>query len=107
MRKGSAGVSDNLSLAWASMAGILLGVIFFGGLWWTVRAGLSTRRPELWFICSMLLRIGIVMTGFYFLLYLSGDSWKILLAGLLGFAITRVAATRLVLTKKSNPNLER
>lgn len=99
-------MGDNLSLAWASIGGILLGAIFFGGLWWTVRTGLSTRRPELWFVCSMLLRIGIVMTGFYFLLYLSGDSWKILLAALLGFTITRVAATRLVLTKKSKRNLE-
>jgi F1F0 ATPase subunit 2 len=24
---------------------VLLGVIFFGGLWWTVRKGLSSKRP--------------------------------------------------------------
>ena len=97
-------MSDNLSLAWAWIVGVLLGVIFFGGLWWTVRTGLSTRRPDLWFVCSMVLRISIVMTGFYFMLDLPGDSWKTLLAGLVGFIITRLAATRLVLAKKSNPN---
>jgi heme A synthase len=34
----------------------LLGVIFFGGLWWTVRKGLSSKRPALCFFGSLLLR---------------------------------------------------
>ncbi|ARO87906.1 ATPase F0F1 [Nitrosospira lacus] len=93
-----------LSLA----AGILLGVIFFGGLWWTVRSGISSRQPGLWFIGSMLLRISIVITGFYLLLGLPGASWKILLTGLLGFFIVRLIATRLVAAEKSNlDHLER
>ena len=32
-----------LSLALALAAGVLLGAIFFGGLWWTVRKGVSSR----------------------------------------------------------------
>ena len=31
------------------------------------------------------------MTGFYFLLGLPGDGWKMLVAGLLGFIIARLA----------------
>ena len=82
-------------------AGILLGAVFFCGLWWTVRNGVSSRRPGLWFIGSLLLRITIVMTGFFLLLGLPGESWKISLAGLLGFFIARVAATRFVAVGKS------
>jgi hypothetical protein len=48
------------------------------------------------------------MTGFYFLLGLPGESWQILLAGLLGFIITRLVATRLAGPDKSDlDHLER
>ena len=40
------------------LAGLVLGAIFFGGLWWTVRKGLSSQQPALWFLGSMLLRMG-------------------------------------------------
>ena len=43
----------------------------------------------------MLLRTGIVIIGFYLLLDLSGSSWVMLLAGLAGFGLVRIAATRL------------
>ncbi len=89
-------MSELWSPALAVVTGILLGAIFFGGLWWTVRHGISSSRAGLWFMGSMLLRIGIVMTGFYFLLGLPGDGWKTLFAGLLGFIIARLAATRLL-----------
>ena len=52
-----------LLLAWWREA---LGAIFFGGLWWTVRRGISSRRPALWFFGSLLLRMSIALAGFYF-----------------------------------------
>jgi len=52
-----------LTLAWT--AGILLGAIFFGGLWWTIRKGVTAKQPALWFLGSMLLRMGIALAGFY------------------------------------------
>src|SRR5687767_14004783 len=79
-----------LALLLALAAGMLLGAIFFGGLWWTVHTGMTARRPALWFICSMMLRIGIVTMGFYFLLSLSGNSWEILLGSLFGFILARL-----------------
>lgn len=85
-------MNEPLSLAFALVTGGLLGAIFFGGLWWTVRRGLASERAALWFLCSMLLRTCIVLLGFYFVL---GDDWKRLLAGLLGFIIARLVATRL------------
>lgn len=86
----------NPLLAWATGTGMVLGAIFFCGLWWTIRRGILSSRPGIWFTGSMLLRTGIVMGGFYFLLGLPADGWQILLAGLLGFIIARVVATRLL-----------
>ena len=83
---------DLLSLVFALIAGIMLGAIFFGGLWWTVRKGVSAKHPAFWFLGSMLLRTCIVVLGFYFIL---GDSWQRLLAGLLGFIVARIVVTRL------------
>jgi len=84
---------DPLSLVPALVAGILLGAIFFGGLWWTVRKAILSRQPALWFLGSMLLRTGMVLSGFYFV---SGGDWKRLLASLLGFIIARLVVTRLI-----------
>src|SRR5687768_7623732 len=88
--------SQAFALLLALAAGMLLGAVFFGGLWWTVRIGMTARQPALWFICSMTLRTGIVTMGFYFLLSLSGNSWKILLGSLFGFILARLFATRLL-----------
>ena len=81
-----------LCLALALAAGLLLGAIFFGGLWWTVRKGVSSTRPALWFLGSMLLRMGIVLAGFYFV---GRRDWQRLVACLLGFIIARFIVMRL------------
>lgn len=79
-------------LALALVAGVFLGAVFFGGLWWTVRRGVSSRQPALWFFGSLLLRTGLALGGFY--LVSGGDGQRLLLC-LLGFVIARLAATRL------------
>lgn len=81
------------SLTFSAMAGGLLGGCFFGGMWWTISRGLSSPRAALWFMVSMLLRTGIVVLGFYFIL---GGDWERLLAGLLGFSLARLIVTRLM-----------
>lgn len=85
-------MSEAILLALALLAGMLLGAIFFGGLWWTVRKGLASTRPAQWFIASLLLRIAITLCGFYFV---AGADWRRLAACLLGFIIARAVATRL------------
>ncbi len=82
---------ETSSLILASLAGILLGAVFFGGLWWTVRKGLSSQQAALWFSGSLLLRTGIALAGFYFV---SHGEWPKLLACLLGFLLARVSVTR-------------
>ncbi len=81
-----------VSFILALIAGILLGGFFFGGLWWTVQKGLSARRPELWFLGSLLLRTGITVAGFYFA---SGGQLTKLLLCLLGFFLARKIVIRL------------
>lgn len=80
-----------LLLAWA--AGVALGGVFFGGLWWTVRKGVTARQPALWFLASLLLRMAVVLAGFYLV---SGGEWRRLLACLFGFVIARFLLVRMV-----------
>jgi len=84
-------MNETVILVLVGGAGVLLGVFFFGGLWWTVRRGVSSNRPALWFLGSLLLRNSIVLAGIYFV---SGDRWDGLLACLLGFVIARPIVTR-------------
>ena len=85
-------MNEFISLMLALLAGLLLGVFFFVGLWWTVRKIESSKHVALLFLSSMLLRTSVVILGFYFIL---GDNWHRLLAGLLGFIIARIIVTRL------------
>ena len=79
-------------LVLALLAGALLGAIFFGGLWWTIRRALASARPATWFLCSLLLRAGVALSGFYFV---SGGDWRRLAACLLGFLLARMTLMRL------------
>ncbi len=85
-------MNEWLTLALAGMAGLLLGAIFFGGLWWTVRLGVTSKRPALLFLGSMLLRTGVVIAGFY---VVSDGHWQRLLACLFGFGFARFIVMRL------------
>ena len=85
-------MNNFLFLTLALVAGLLLGAIFFGGLWWTVRKGVSARQPALWFLTSILTRMGIVLVGFYFV---GRGDWRRLVSCLLGFIIARFIVMRL------------
>ena len=78
---------ETLSLVLAWVAGGVLGAMFFGGLWWTVRKGVSSRQPALWFFGSLLLRMSLALAGLY---VVSGGQWDRLLVCLLGFVMARL-----------------
>ena len=80
------------SMAPSLLAGLLLGAIFFGGLWWTVRGGLTAARPALWFLGSLLMRTGIALGGFFLV---AGTEWDRWLTCLLGFIVARLMVHRL------------
>ena len=88
-------MNETLMLTLAGVAGLALGTLFFGGLWWTVRRGVASKRPELWFFGSLLLRTGIVLGGFY---AVSGHRWERSMLCLLGFVMARLTVTWLTRT---------
>ena len=88
-------MNETLTLILALAAGGGLGAVFFGGLWWTVRKGVSSKQPVLWIFGSLLLRGGLALTGFYFV---SDGHWQRLLACLLGFVMARLVVTWLTQT---------
>jgi F1F0 ATPase subunit 2 len=85
-------MNNYLFLVFALAAGLLLGAIFFGGLWWTVRKGVFSKSPALWFLGSMLLRMSLVLAGFYFV---GRGDWVRLVICLLGFVVARFIVMRL------------
>jgi F1F0 ATPase subunit 2 len=88
-------MNDLTTLLLAFLFGVLLGMLFFGALWLTIRRGLSSDAPGPWFFASLLLRMLLTLSGFYLVGH--GD-WRRLLACLLGFVLARIAATRLTRT---------
>jgi F1F0 ATPase subunit 2 len=91
-------MSEPISLLLAAIAGCLLGTVFFGGLWWTVRKGVSASQPAFLFLGSMLLRTGIVLVGFYFV---ASQHMDRLVVCLLGFV-----AARIVIMQMTRPTQE-
>ena len=83
----------------ALVAGVLLGAVFFGALWWTVRKGVSSQWPALWFSGSLLLRLSTTLVGFY---YVADGHWERLLTCLLGFAIGRMIVMRLARVERNS-----
>jgi F1F0 ATPase subunit 2 len=93
-------MSEVLPLALAWVAGALLGAVFFGGLWWTVRKGVTSARPALWFLGSLLVRLSITLGGFYLV---SDGHVERLLVCLLGFVMARPAVAWLTRPSGEDP----
>ncbi|MEO6917292.1 MAG: ATP synthase subunit I, partial [Chitinophagaceae bacterium] len=65
-------MNETLSNIVAFTAGLILGAMFFGGLWFTVNICLKAKLPWLWVMGSFIIRVSITLTGFYFI---SAGSW--------------------------------
>ena len=87
-------INEALSLLPALIAGIILGILFFGGLWYTVRMGLRSKKSGLIFIVSLIIRMVIVLLGFYFI---GENNWQKMLVCLGGFLIARIVITRVTI----------
>jgi F1F0 ATPase subunit 2 len=76
-------VTDLGLLLGAVAAGMVLGTVFFGGLWWTVNRALTTTVPGVWFGLSAFLRMAVVVSGLYCFARLGLPSLVACLCGLL------------------------
>ena len=83
-------MNEVLSMLLVAAMGFVLGLVFFGGLWWTIRRILHSPRPALWMLGSLVLRVAIVLSGFWLV---AGHDWKRMLVCLAGFFIARLVLT--------------
>jgi F1F0 ATPase subunit 2 len=80
-----------LWLGLALLAGMVLGALYFGGLWWTVQRLTSARHPGLLFLASFIGRTAVTLAGFFLI---AGGRWQRLLACLAGFVLARFLLVR-------------
>lgn len=92
-------MSNVLDLMLPLAVGVLLGVLFFGGLRWTVQKIVTSPHPIPWMIGSLLLRMGCTLAGFYFV---SDGQWKRLVTALFGFMAARMIVLRFARTSIAN-----
>ena len=92
-------MNETLYMGLVFMAGIVLGMLFFYGLWITVRKAVHAKIPALWFLGSSLFRIAIVLVGFY---YISRGNWQKLLVCLIGFITARYIIKHYISRIKEN-----
>lgn len=79
-------MSGFMALVLSMAAGAGLGLLYFGGLWLTVRRLAGTRTPVLLFGASFVVRTILTVLGFY--LVMDGSLGR-MLACLLGFIVAR------------------
>jgi F1F0 ATPase subunit 2 len=77
-------------LVLAFAAGLILGGFYFIALWRTVRKLPDTSRPLRLMLGSFVVRMAIVLPGFYFVM---GGHWERLLVALAGFILMRKILT--------------
>jgi F1F0 ATPase subunit 2 len=75
----------------AFAVGLALGAFYFIALWQTVRRLPSAVSPVRLMLGSLVLRMGVLAVGFYFIM---GGHWERLAVALLGFIVMRKILTR-------------
>ncbi|WP_082122555.1 ATP synthase subunit I [Arsukibacterium sp. MJ3] len=83
---------------WPFIVGTGLGLIFFAGLWWTVKKIQTSSQPAGWLIVSFALRIAVVVYGVY---WVSNGQWQRALACTLGILFARFIVLRLTHVSRS------
>ena len=79
-------MNDMIYMTLVFIAGLALGTFFFGGLWVTVKKAVASKIPAIWFFGSFILRVSVVMLGFY---YISPGGWQPLIVSVVGFIVAR------------------
>jgi F1F0 ATPase subunit 2 len=75
------------------LAGLGLGIVFYGGLWMTVRALPKSRHPVILALGSYWGRTALVIAGFVLTM---GRRWQNAVFCLLGFVLARILLARWV-----------
>lgn len=86
------------------LIGLLLGSIYFGGLYYSTQKFNNAKNPALFMILSFILRMGFLIAGFY---YLSKSGYKNILIGLLAVMLVRFFMLFSIKNHPSKSNTER
>jgi F1F0 ATPase subunit 2 len=79
--------TDTLPLFLCGIAGMALGLLYFGGLWLTIQRLPHTRYPIPLMLGSMIVRTAFTIGGFY---YVMSQHWERAIACLIGFILMRM-----------------
>jgi F1F0 ATPase subunit 2 len=71
--------------------GLILGLFYFGALWFTLLYLYKTKWPVLVVMVSFIVRMGVTLLGFYLVM---GGHWERLLIALGGFILARIFLAR-------------
>lgn len=84
-------MTGTFSLPLALLAGFALGLLFYGGLWVTIRRFPKSRHPALLALVSFWGRTALVVAG---LILVTAHRWQNAIAGLAGFLAARIVLAR-------------
>jgi F1F0 ATPase subunit 2 len=83
--------STPLALALSALAGIVLGILYFGGLWLTITKMRELKNPGIFLTLSFILRTVVVIGGFYLI---SDGKLERLAVAMLAFFVIRFVFIR-------------
>lgn len=66
--------------------GLFLGILYFGGLYFSTKRFNNVKNPALFMILSFILRMGILIGGLY---YLSKSGYKNIIIGFIAVMLVR------------------
>ena len=91
--------STPLALALSALAGIVLGSLYFGGLWLTITRMRTTKSPGFFLVLSFILRTVLVIGGFYLI---TDGKLERLAVAMLAFFVTRFVFIRYFSPERSD-----
>ncbi|MBK9578119.1 MAG: ATP synthase subunit I [Fibrobacteres bacterium] len=83
---------------WAFAVGAATGIVFHGGIWWTIHEVPGKANPGWWFAASTVVRTVVSVAGFR--PFVDGN-WRTVVLCLVGFLAARGAATWVTASNKA------
>ncbi|MGB3975736.1 MAG: ATP synthase subunit I [bacterium] len=92
-------MNNVLQIAFVLVSGVASGLFYFGGLRFTVRKAVFSKKPNVWIFGSFIIRLGILIIIFRLFANLGLSRLLLLLAGLI---LGRIIITRIPWDKEKS-----